>query len=1015
MLRIRTLLSVTWILLFAPAALCTPTAPVVTDDGATTTHFQRLHAVWSATDPSGTISRYEYAIGIAPYPEPGWNSETGGFRNAGPATEVTATDVILSQGRQYFVSVRAVNTANQTGPTGVSDGIVLALPSAQKFTTMADFGLGELSSLVADPPDQLRLGLVSQTEPYIWIANHTLGRVTKIDTRTGAILAQYYSTLPQNQVLPDNLSGQTAIPAQGSNLQSPSRTAVDLDGNVYVANRAHVSSNQQGSLTKIAGSRAYAVDRNGNGRIDTSSGLNEVLSEDESVLWTAKVGKPGTIARGVAVDAENNVWVGTFTDAILYRFNGQTGELMESINLKTETGQSAVQIYGIAIGRDGCIYSTSIDAKWAVRTDPKAPVGSRCKAVQTYLGGYGIAVDRDGNQWIGRWQDNAGGDVNLQRINWSRDPVTIDYLVSPYGGRTRGVAVDGDGNVWGAQFDSNRLLKFSPEGYYIASYPVAAGPIGVAVDSEGRIWAVGGSSNTCTRIDPVTGERLDVSAGGEPYSYSDMTGFQLRNFAARQGYWTAACDAGSYGATWHGVSWTGEEPDGTLLKFEVRAAETTVGLDAAPWRAAENGAALEGLVGRYLQVKATLRVISGDATPVLYDVTIDAPTPGPGSVPEMTIAGGKQIADDVVIRFANKKVTFTGGGFFYIEEPQRFAGIRVNCPDKVYVGDSVTVIGRTGTVGYERQLVSAALVSGAAGDPLGPVYMSLSKVGGAAFGWQPGTGNAGLNNTGLLVMVSGRVIGSDAGYLYLDDGSVTGEGLRVPQGSLTAGLVATDWVQYKGISSVAEVGGEIRPCVIPAEMAAASGGDEFDSAVLSPYWSFIRPDANYWSLTSDPGFLKLMTTGTDLWQSTNNLKNLLLRPIPDTSWSIETIVHGAPVENYQQGGILAYQNDDNYMRFEFQYANERHLAAVKEIGGGTSGPGSVNMTGIETVQMRIDRTGNIYTLYWKLPASQSWAKLADVTDVPLTNVRVGLFALKGSGIGEPFIPMTFDYFRWRKQ
>lgn len=719
----------------------------------------------------------------------------------------------------------------------LADAVPVTDPG-RTFTTTADFALGEMKSVVTDPPDKLTLGIVSETEPFIWIANYTVGTVTKIDTRSGAIVGQYYSSRLPGEVLPDNLPGQVAIPAQGSNLQSPSRTAVDLDGNVFVANRAHVQAGCQGSITKIAGSRAYAIDRNGNGIIDTSTGAGDLRSQDECVLWTAKVGKPGAYVRGVAVDAENNVWAATFNDAVLYRFNGETGALMQTIDIKAETGNSAVQIYGIAIGRDGAIYTTSVDSKWAGRVDPKGAPGSRIRLQQTAFQGYGLAVDANGVQWIGRWEPS--GETNLQMIDWRTDPPTVGYRSSPYSGRTRGVAIDGNGFIWTANYDQNVLLKFSPAGNFLAAYSVASGPIGVAVDSLGKIWAVCQSSNTCTRIDPVTGARADFPAGGEPYSYSDMTGFQLRNYAARQGSWTVLCDGGSYAAVWQQVSWNADTPTGTLVKVEARATESLAGLDAQPWVALTSGAQISGVKGRYLQVKATLRIVSGSTSPTLYDLTVNAPQPGPDPQ-QMDIPSAKNAPVDTVVRLDGKIATYTSNGLVYVEEPDRRAGIGVETPDSISIGDSATIIGTTGLRDGEWRLLNAIVVTKTAATPLSPLTMLLAKMGGAQFGNQPGIKDAsGVSNVGLLVRSCGWVKAIGPDYFYIDDGSGAADGsgnAGVKVVCSAAQVPHTDsYVLVSGISSCYSSGDDVYRLMRLTSIQYQQYFNDFETSA-GPEWS----------------------------------------------------------------------------------------------------------------------------------------------------------------------------------
>ena len=99
----------------------------------------------------------------------------------------------------------------------------------------------------------------------------------------------------------------------------PSRTAVDLQGAVFVANRAF---EHQGTVTKIAGFADDCVDRNGDGEIQTSHDVNgsgqiesyvdgEFLGQDdECLLWTVDAGGPGGVPRALAVAADGSVWVG---------------------------------------------------------------------------------------------------------------------------------------------------------------------------------------------------------------------------------------------------------------------------------------------------------------------------------------------------------------------------------------------------------------------------------------------------------------------------------------------------------------------------------------------------------------------------------------------------------------------------------------------------------------------------------------------------------------------------------
>ena len=96
-----------------------PTTPVVTDDGATTTSLDQLHARWSSSDVGSGIGIYQYRITQ--------DSTTGAviidWTSVGTATEVTKTGLTLTIDKSYYFSVRAQDNASWYSEGGYSDGI----------------------------------------------------------------------------------------------------------------------------------------------------------------------------------------------------------------------------------------------------------------------------------------------------------------------------------------------------------------------------------------------------------------------------------------------------------------------------------------------------------------------------------------------------------------------------------------------------------------------------------------------------------------------------------------------------------------------------------------------------------------------------------------------------------------------------------------------------------------------------------------------------------------------------
>jgi streptogramin lyase len=507
------------------------------------------------------------------------------------------------------------------------------------YTRDADFDRGDLKGVNHDAPgnDQLQISFnkPSAVAPYLWVANYAQDTVTKIDTRTGRQVAIYDSVLTHN---PDG--SIPPVPAPRSGCNSPSRTTVDAAGNAFVANRGFCPDGAVTlpSVTKFGGP-GECKDRNGNGTIETSKDVQpdgiidlnnpaEYLGQaDECILWTRTYAAPGDHGRSVAVDAEQNLWLGGYASSKLYQLSNETGALLQTLSPQDETGLSFLRIYGIAIGPGGIIYTSDVDYGALQRIDPKAPVGTRVQVLYAPVPTYGLAVDTHGIVWLGNWSTWRNG--GLVRADFNAGTVDVMSIPSPVdcAGGTRGVAVDGTGDIWAACWLTNRLVHFNSAGTFLGSYPTAAGTLGVAIDNDGKVWTANQSSNTVTRVDRG-GSIQSYPAGGHPYSYWDMTGFQHRHFTMREGEWTVLQDSGTLGKSWGSFHWNhepqGSTPAGTSIRMYARAADEPTALASQTFVEVTNNTPFSGVNGRHLEVKALLRTqnLLPPESPVLSDLTV---------------------------------------------------------------------------------------------------------------------------------------------------------------------------------------------------------------------------------------------------------------------------------------------------------------------------------------------------------------------------------------------------------
>ncbi|MFC6092644.1 choice-of-anchor P family protein [Saccharothrix lopnurensis] len=468
------------------------------------------------------------------------------------------------------------------------------------YTLDADFDQGVLQDVNHDSPndDQLQPNRQSVFLPYVNVAASARGTMIRIDVDSGDVLGEWLSA-------PDG---------RGRN---PSRTTVDKLGNTWLSNRNEATGGQ-GSVTRVGvvrggtrvdaggvpdpdgdylrGPFAYNTcqDRDGDGLFATSRGLGDIrpwtnagvvddddgveTAADECLITYSRVA--GTNTRTVAVDSNNDLW----------------------------TGGSNTRHQKIS-GVDGSPLTT--------------PVSFGC-------GGYGGLVDQAGTLWSARYG------TNLLRY----EPATGTGACLDTGHGDYGLGMDlRTGEIWHTRVSNGVVVKLDAAGNVLGAFPHGnARSQGVAVDTNGKVWVANINSNNAQRIDPDAGPiggggfpvgavdlTVDLGAGAGPYNYSDMTGSVLGEITAPVGTWSVVQDGGVAGQTWGTVTWNtepqGSEPAGTSITFEARTSDTEAGLAGEAFVPVSNGVEF-ALVGRYVEVRATLTAAPSGTSPVLSDVRI---------------------------------------------------------------------------------------------------------------------------------------------------------------------------------------------------------------------------------------------------------------------------------------------------------------------------------------------------------------------------------------------------------
>lgn len=183
---------------------------------------------------------------------------------------------------------------------------------------------------------------------------------------------------------------------------------------------------------------------------------------------------------------------------------------------------------------------------------------------------------------------------------------------------------------------------------------------------------------------------------------------------------------------------------------------------------------------------------------------------------EKSAAEARMMSDGTAVKVmdvvVSGKTGAVGPGFFYVEQPDRTAGLRVIGSTNLAEGTVVRVIGTMTTAGVERAIQMEDIENVSSGTVPGALAMASPSLGGASFPPVNGvTDGVGANNIGLLVRVAGDVVSSGGSEFVISDGGVASgvtcratAGIAIP----TSGFAAVT-----GIVSLEETGG-VRKAVV---------------------------------------------------------------------------------------------------------------------------------------------------------------------------------------------------------
>jgi len=551
----------------------------------------------------------------------------------------------------------------------------IALAQSRTYTLNADFDEGTLTSVNHSIADQLQLDTFPGGGRLDFVAVAATGRNTlvRFDANTGVVFGEY-------RTAPTGL------------LRNPSRTSVDAAGNVWVGNRDEISGGL-GSVCRIGivvgGTRVNAdgspnpvglylappflyntcVDRDNDGLIRTSMGLNDVLAwpnvtdgaggpdglvqdaVDEAIQIFQRTS--GVQVRHVSVDAAGDAWVGGYPSfpTSFDKLSGVDGAVLASFVAPGCGGHGGVVSGGI-------LWSTSLTENSVMRYDTATGIGTCIPMTSPH----GMAKDTQGNIWVAQFDLNMVSKLTPAGVLFPGFPKRTGG-----GSFDRSLAVTpADDNVWVGNSAANNVSRLDNNGLIRKVIDLGANgnsPRGVSVDGNGKVWVTNLNSNNAMRIDPngaadglgAVDLTVDLGANAAPYDFGDMTGSVPLGLVQPNGSWNVVYDSGTANTQFGTISWNASVPANTAFAVSFRVANSQAALAGLPFQPASNGVPFTGVSGRFVEVHCdfTRANPSVTATPVLFDLTILGMPPPPDDDDEPKPGNGNPVSLLVFPEFDN--------------------------------------------------------------------------------------------------------------------------------------------------------------------------------------------------------------------------------------------------------------------------------------------------------------------------------------------------------------------------
>lgn len=190
--------------------------------------------------------------------------------------------------------------------------------------------------------------------------------------------------------------------------------------------------------------------------------------------------------------------------------------------------------------------------------------------------------------------------------------------------------------------------------------------------------------------------------------------------------------------------------------------------------------------------------------------------------------------------------------------------------------------------------------------------------------------------------------------------------------------------------------------------------DEFDGEAPGSQWTIEREDADHWSM--EDGHLTIQTQNGSIYQSENDVKNQFVQEAYG-DWEAVTKLdlERLPYSNYQSLGIVAKQDDDNYINLKVEWSSNLLIDLAQETNGTRvileSLPAAHLAKFTDTVYFRLTKKGDTYSAAVS-PDGKTYIRMGTKVTAHYSRPQFGLCAGNGSAADAPSMAASYDYVRF---